>query len=164
MDENDAYQSGEVFLSMVQTEYQNEKDRASALDSKIAFSIPIISTYFFLLIQDTDFKELWSSGAESGYFRAFIYLAAIFTAFSSLLWMISATWTHKLKKLDIRRSYPMKAMSMTKESFSVKVARDYLRKIEQDREENGDAYKKYQLGWLFSIGSLFCFLLYTLMT
>ncbi|MBQ9521904.1 MAG: hypothetical protein IJR72_04965 [Oscillospiraceae bacterium] len=59
MDDN-AYQSGEIFLSMVQTEYQTEKDRAAAFDSKIAFSIPIISAYFFLLAQDTNIVTIQS--------------------------------------------------------------------------------------------------------
>ena len=175
MEEKDAYQSGEVFLSMAQTEYQNEKDRAAALDAKIAFSIPVISTYFFLLVQDTNFKALWHFVLETEYsvlqaehsteiMAIAFYFAAVFTAFASLIWMISASWTHHFKELNIRRSYPIKTVSMPKEFFSAKVAKDYLRKIEQNRDENRKNYSRYQSGWGFSIGSLFCFLLYTLMT
>lgn len=92
------------------------------------------------------------------------YFVAVLTALTSLLWMIHATWTHNFRELDIRQSYTAKTISMRKEFFSAKVAQDYLRKIEWNREANRITSKEYQLGWIFAICSLTCFLLYTVTT
>lgn len=161
-----------MFLSMAQTEYQNEKDRAAALDSKIALSLPVISAYFFLLAQDENIQKLWRSAWEGPYsaekmreiFPLLLYLVAVFTALFSLFWMIHATWTHHFKEFDIRQSYTAKVMSMPKELFSARMARYYLLQIEQNRMNNRITSREYQLGWAFSLISLACFLPYALMS
>ncbi|MBQ6986332.1 MAG: hypothetical protein IJQ25_05015 [Oscillibacter sp.] len=167
-----SYESSEMFLSMVQKEYESEKERAAALDSKISLSLPVISAYFFLLAQDANIRELcaiaWSleeSVETTGIFSTLaLYFVAVLTAFCSLLWMIHATWTHQFQELDIAQSYNAKVMSMPKELFSARIAKYYLTKIEQNQEANKITSNEYQLGWIFGIISLICFLLYTVMT
>ena len=44
-------QSGEVLLEIAKSEYQNEFNRSSVLDTKIGIALPIIATYFFLILQ-----------------------------------------------------------------------------------------------------------------
>lgn len=39
-------QSGEVLLEIAKSEYQNEFNRSSVLDTKIGIALPIIATYF----------------------------------------------------------------------------------------------------------------------
>ena len=166
------YQSSEKFLSMVQREYESEKERAAALDSKIALSLPVISAYFFLLAQDTHIRELcavaWNlenSPETTGIFSMIaLYFVAVLTAFCSLLLMIHATWTHHFQEIDIAQSYTAKALSMPTELFSARIAKYYLTKIEQNQKANGITSNEYQLGWIFGILSLICFLLYTVMT
>ena len=157
---------------MVQKEYESEKKRAAALDSKIALSLPVISAYFFLLAQDKNIQELcavaWNlenSPETTGiFFRLALYFVAVLTAFCSLLWMIHATWTHHFQEIDIAQSYTAKALSMPPELFSARIAKYYLTKIEQNQKANGITSNEYQLGWIFGILSLICFLLYTVMT
>ena len=166
-----SYESSEMFLSMVQKEYESEKERAAALDSKIAFSLPVISAYFFLLAQDTHIRELWPVIMESGYsienMRLFLmllpYVAAVVTVFLSLFWMIHATWTHNFKELDIMRSNDAKFMSMSKELFSARIATDYVEQVEKNRTANRRRSKEYRTGWIFGIISLSCFVTYTIM-
>ena len=163
------YESSEMFLSMARKEYESEKERAAALDSKIAFSLPVISAYFFLLAQDTHIRELWPVIMESGYsienVRLFLmllpYVAAVVTVFLSLFWMIHATRTHNFKELDIMQSNNAKVMSMSKELFSARIAIDYVKQVEKNRVANGRRSKEYQTGWIFGIVSLSCFLTYT---
>ena len=157
------YESSEMFLSMARKEYQDEKDRAAALDSKIAFSIPVISAYFFLLAQDTNIKKLWPVTREAAQFVSlFLYLVAICAAFLALVWMIHSTWAHNFKEIEITQSNNAKVMSMPKELFSARTATYYLRRIERNRKENGVRAREYKLGWIFCIISLACFLPYTL--
>lgn len=166
------YESSEKFLSMVEKEYESEKKRAAALDSKIALSLPVISAYFFLLAQDAHIRELWPSISETVYsseqMRAFLpvvlYLIAVFTAFLALFWMIHATWAHHFMDLDVEQSYTAKVMSMPQELFSARIARYYLLQIKQNRINNRVTLKEYQLGWTFGLISLMCFLPYALMS
>ena len=79
------YESSELFLSMAQTEYQNEIDRAAALDSKVGISLPVIATYFFLIIQETDIGSLWNfaPGAKNSILELFtlsFYPVTVITA------------------------------------------------------------------------------------
>ena len=162
------YQSSEKFLSMVQRDYESEKERAAALDSKIALSLPVISAYFFLLAQDTRIRELWPFVMEAGYSVAsvrqflslLLYVIAILTAFFSLFLMIHATWTRNFKELDIMRSNNAVFMSMSPELFSARVVTDYVRQVERNRKANGIRSKEYRTGWIFGLVSLSCFLLY----
>ena len=48
--DHDFLQSGEVLLEITKSEYQNEFNRASVLDTKIGITLPVIATYFFLLL------------------------------------------------------------------------------------------------------------------
>ena len=163
-----SYESSEMFLSMVQKEYESEKERAAALDSKIALSLPVISAYFFLLAQDTHIRELWPFVMEAGYSVAsvrqflslLLYVIAILTAFFSLFLMIHATWTRNFKELDIMRSNNAIFMSMSPELFAARIVTDYLRQVDRDREANGVRSKEYRTGWTFGLASLSAFLLY----
>ena len=163
------YESSEMFLSMARKEYESEKERAAALDSKIAFSLPVVSAYFFLLAQDANIQKLWPAVTENGYsienVRLFLilspYVAAVATAFLSLFWMIHATWTHNFKELNIMQSNNAKVMSMSRELFSARIAIDYVKQVEKNRTANGRRSREYQTGWIFGIVSLVCFLTYT---
>ena len=164
-----SYESSEMFLSMAQKEYESEKERAAALDSKISLSLPVISAYFFLLAQDTNIQKLWPVVMENGYsienIRFFLslllYVVAIVSVFLSLFWMIHATWTHNFKELDITRSNDARFMSMSKELFSARIATDYVEQVEKNRTANSRRSKEYRTGWIFGLISLSCFLTYT---
>ena len=157
---------------MVQKEYESEKERAAAIDSKIALSLPVISAYFFLLAQDTIIRKLWPFVMESGYSAAnvrqflslLLYVIATLTAFFSLFLMIHATWTRNFKELDIMRSNNAKFMSMSPELFSARIVTDYLRQLERNRKANGVRSTEYRVGWIFGLVSLSCFLLYQVIT
>ena len=51
------FQAGPLFLDIVRAEYQNEKQRTSTIDSKVGITLPIVATYFFLVLQYTDVKK-----------------------------------------------------------------------------------------------------------
>ena len=162
------YKSSELFLSMIKAEYQNEKETATAIDSKIALSLPVVCAYIFLVVQDENIRQLWLSitkARATGSLEAMLsgfFVVAIVTALMSLIFMIHSTWTHDFKGVDITQSYNEKSMSMSKERFSADMAKVYLENVKQYREENSARAKEYQFAWLFGIASLCFFLLYTL--
>ena len=57
--DSDFLQSGEVLLDIARSEYQNEFNRTSVLDTKIGITLPIVATYFFLIIQFESIREVF---------------------------------------------------------------------------------------------------------
>ena len=45
------FQSSEILFEIVKSEYQNEFNRTSVIDTKVGITLPIIATYFFLVLQ-----------------------------------------------------------------------------------------------------------------
>lgn len=44
---NGDFQSSEILFEIVKSEYQNEFNRTSVIDTKVGITLPIIATYFF---------------------------------------------------------------------------------------------------------------------
>lgn len=57
-------QSGEVLLEIAKSEYQNEFNRSSVLDTKIGIALPIIATYFFLILQYKSVRQLFITNPD----------------------------------------------------------------------------------------------------
>ena len=162
------YESSEIFLSMVQTEYQNEIDRSAALDSKVGISIPVISTYFFLIVQETDIQNLWNFtlNAEISVLQiivSLLYSVAIVTAIISLILMILSIMTRNYKKVAVKEFDNAKEMSRSKEHIAAIIATYYVLAIEWNTSQNNKKAQEYCWGWLFGIISLVDFSLYALM-
>lgn len=159
------YETSEAFLSMVQTEYQHEIDRASALDSKLGISLPVIATYFFLIIQETDIKSLWNFTPDAviffpGLFVLLLYPITVITAIISLVLMIRAVMTRNYMSVDMTQLYTAKELSRPKEQFAAIMATYYLVSVKNNREQNNKKAKIYQSAWTFGIVSLVYFALY----
>ncbi len=163
------YESSEIFLSMVQAEYQHEIDRAAALDSKLGISLPVIATYFFLIIQETDIGSLWNFIPKTGIaiselFVLLLYPITVITAVISLCSMISAIMIREYLKIPVINLNNAKQMSRPKEVFSAITATYYVVAIENNSKQTNKKAKAYQLGWTFGVISLTYFALYMSIT
>lgn len=159
------YESSEEFLSMVQAEYQHEIDRAAALDSKLGISLPVMATYFFLIIQETDIGSLWNFAPDTGFsfpglFVLLLYPVTVITAIISLVLMIRAVMTRNYTSVDLTQLYTAKELSRPKEQFVAIIATYYLVSVRNNRKQNNEKAKTYQSAWTFGIVSLVYFALY----
>lgn len=57
--ENGDFQSSEILFEIVKSEYQNEFNRTSVIDTKVGITLPIIATYFFLVLQFKSIKQIF---------------------------------------------------------------------------------------------------------
>ena len=104
------FKSAPVIYEIVKDEYQNEINRTSVLDTKIGIMLPIVSTYFFLVIDKIDavnYKDkLWEhlKSMPQGGMMAYDWLALISLLLSvvSVALLIIAVATHRYKMLDAR--------------------------------------------------------------
>lgn len=164
------YNSSEIFLKSVQAEYQNEISRISVLDSKLNLSLPVISTYFFLVIQRSNLKELynyaWEAESNSVFTIRFLdivaYSIAIVLAIVSLGYTIHAALIHSYKVVDVRQFNNPAEMSVDKNQYSAVISTYYIRAMEINVVQNDERARKYVYGWRFAIASLFCFVTHVL--
>lgn len=167
-----SYESSELFLSIVQLEYQNEFDRTKVIDSKIAVALPIISTYFFLAVQFSSMKKLLDAPISSQSLLAtFIdlciptsYIVALGLASISLLFMFMAISTHSYKTIDSKQFNTASQMSMSKDTYSAAFATIYINATEANRLKNDIRARRYMKGWRYAFISLFCFVIHVLLT
>ncbi|MBR3569800.1 MAG: hypothetical protein IKN96_03220 [Oscillibacter sp.] len=163
------YESSEIFLSMVQAEYQREIDRASVLDSKLSISVPVISAYFLLIIQDSSVKDLLLSISGNEYslkimWTLALYLMVTFTAVCSLLFTVHAVMTRSYEVIDLSVFYAADVLSRPKEQFSAVMSGVYSLAAERNRQQNNRKARDYQLGWIFGTVSLYAYFLYVFFT
>ena len=162
------YESSELFFSMAQIEYQNEKERTSTLDSKLGISLPVISAYFFMVIQDTNIGKLLESAwnyqkspvSKGEYIALALYLVAALAAIISLFHMVRAVMNRNYGSVDMKAFYTAKEMSRPKEQFLAIMINAYLVILEYNRKQNSQKAMEYQTGWIFYMLSLLCFFLY----
>ncbi|MBQ9345750.1 MAG: hypothetical protein IJT94_00235 [Oscillibacter sp.] len=107
------YESSEVFLSMVQADYQNGIERASSIDTKLSISLPIIATYLFGIVQYSSLGDLLES-VEGCVWRAVImlsYVLMLVSAFASLILMVVSVSTHNYETVNMRKLNNAEQMS-----------------------------------------------------
>ena len=61
---NGDFQSSEILFEIVKSEYQNEFNRTSVIDTKVGITLPIIATYFFLVLQFKSIKQIFTTGVN----------------------------------------------------------------------------------------------------
>lgn len=94
--DHDFLQSGEVLLEITKSEYQNEFNRASVLDTKIGITLPVIATYFFLLLQFDSVKKLFLAKTNSANMLTtlvsicipLIFMAAVVSAAAAFIFFV----------------------------------------------------------------------------
>ena len=101
-------QSGEVLLEIAKSEYQNEFNRSSVLDTKIGIALPIIATYFFLILQYKSVRQLFITNPDCTNIMTLIlsvcipiiFVAAIISAAIALIYLFRAIVTHSYQTID----------------------------------------------------------------
>lgn len=169
MDEN-FLQSGEVLLEMTKTEYQNEFSRTTILDSKVGITLPIIATYFFLVLQYDSIKKLFDSEVDNASVLSalisisvpLLFTATLLFASISLLYFFRAISTRAYKTVDPNCFNNGKKLTQPKHVFSSVMVTYYIRALEHNRNVNDERAKLYTRGWTSAIISLGLFVLYVL--
>ena len=161
------FESSEVFLSMVQAEYQNEIERAASIDTKLSISLPIIATYLFSIVQYSGLRILDSMVGSMG-IRAFlfiiIYALFLFFAGISCVQMVMSTVTHQYETVDMNKLNSARHISMPKEQYCAAVSARYIHAAFRNALQNDKRGKLHTRGWISAAVSLACFGLFALAT
>lgn len=166
--DSDFLQSGEVLLDIARSEYQNEFNRTSVLDTKIGITLPIVATYFFLIIQFESIRKVFLCEVNSKNILTVIwsvctplfFLSAIIVGAISLLLLLYVITTHSYQTIDPSCFNCNDKMSLPPKIFSGVMVTYYIRATTHNRETNDKRVTLYQRGWITAIISLALFVIY----
>lgn len=169
---NDEFlQSGQALLEIAKSEYQNEFNRTSVLDTKIGIALPIIATYFFLVLQFDNMKLLLLSNIDCTNVatvllfvsKPLIFLGTIISASFALIYLFRAIITHSYQTIDPRYFNDSNTMSQPEHIFSGVMVTYYIKAIEHNRNTNDKRVRLYRRGWISTMVSLGLFVAYILL-
>ncbi len=169
--ESEDYESSEILLEIAKAEYQNEFSRTSVIDTKVGITLPIIVTYFFLVLQFESVKNIFSKQIDTRNAVAllcsvcspFIYFAAIVCAGAALVFLFRAIITQSYQKIDPRWFNEKDIMSRPRNVFSAVMVTYFIQAIEHNSDTNNARIILYKRGLVFAIISLGFFVLYIFM-
>lgn len=165
---NEEFESAEVLLEITKAEYQNELSRTSVLDTKVGITLPIIATYFFLVLQFDSIKDIFSVRPDTENIAALVfsvcgplvYLATIICAAIALLELFRAITTQSYRTIEPRSFNDKEKMSYPKNVFSAIMVTFYIRALDHNRSINDARASMYKNGWSVALVSLFLFVCY----
>ena len=107
---NGDFQSSEILFEIVKSEYQNEFNRTSVIDTKVGITLPIIATYFFLALQFKSMKQIFTTRVNIqtvattlfSICNPLIYIATIVCAAIALIYLFRAIITQSYQAVDPR--------------------------------------------------------------
>ncbi len=165
---NGDFQSSEILFEIVKSEYQNEFNRTSVIDTKVGITLPIIATYFFLVLQFKSIKQIFTTGVNIqnvattlfSICNPLIYIATIVCAAIALIYLFRAIITQSYQTVDPRSFNDKEKMSHPKEVFSAVMVTYYIRALEHNHFTNDKRVRLYKRGWIFAMISLGLFVCY----
>mgnify|MGYP005869434941 CR=1 FL=1 len=170
--ENEEFESSEILLEIVKSEYQNEFQRTSVLDTKVGITLPIIATYFFLLLQFDSIKQVFVAKPDTQNIATtlfsvcspLIYIITIICSGAALMYLFQAIITQSYKTVDPRCFNTKEKMSQSKTVFSAVMVTYYIQALEHNHSTNDIRVALYKRGWILAMISLGLFVCYIFLT
>lgn len=162
------FQAGPLFLDIVRAEYQNEKQRTSTIDSKVGITLPIVATYFFLVLQYTDVKKIFQNPVEIetvasvlySVLPPILYLTTLVFAGFALFFLFRVISMHTYAIVNIQYYNTPETIDRSPERFSAGIVDDFIEATMESSETNDLRTKLYKRGWRYALISLAFFVLY----
>ena len=165
------FQSAEKLLEVVRLEYQNEINRTSIIDTKTGITLPIVATYFFLVLQFRSIRDIFGvelkvkTTAELFYELGIpvIYICSIVCALFSLVWLFRVVISSPYEMIDPVPFNDKKTMSQPENIFAAAMVTYYIRALEKNHSVNDRRVILYKQGWTYAIISLSTFFAYVIL-
>ena len=152
--QNNRYRSGKIILETAKSEYEVEIDRTKILDTKVGITLPIVVTYYFMILQDGRILEFWGESCNTeckGYMgfvavMSFLYLSAIICDSLALYKLYKAIVSHTYKKIELDSFMDEASLAKPENEFAAGLAVSYAMALENNREVSGQRAELYDAG------------------
>lgn len=166
------FPAGPVLLDIARAEYAHEIDRATKIDGKVGVTLPIVATYFFLVLQDGTIQEKMRSPVSGETFLAalgsmlpqLIYIATLVLAALSIYFLFCAIKSNEYQKINAGEFWDLDDMSMSKAEFSLYMVDVFAEVINQNMPVNDRRIAWYERGWKLALISLGVYVVYIILS
>lgn len=160
------YPSGEVLLQICKSEYENELNRTSVIDSKANIVISLAGVFFVAITQIIDLKKIFQIKIESFVdtllptILLLTILGSITTAFIALTFFLRVIFTKSYKALDAKYYYDIEKLKQEIQLYSIAASQFYIEATNVNAVLNDIRVKWYKRGLVLLIISIGAFALY----
>ena len=158
----------DLLLDTAKSEYDNEHNRTSIIDSKTSIALPIISAYFLALAEINDFRFIFDIRIKS-FFDVIVpmvlfisYSSSIILAFVAVIKMVSVINTRQYNTINVSELYDDDYLKPDQPVLSVELIRLYIKATLSNKSQNDSRVILYKQGWKFTIISIVTFVVYIL--
>lgn len=161
-------QAVEVLLSTAKSEYENEHNRTSVIDSKTSIALPIISAYFLALAPMNDFKSIFDVKIEKFVdviipaVTLLTYVGSLALAFVAVVMMVKVVTTREYNTIKTADLYDEDFLKHKKIALEIKLIQLYIEATQNNKAENDSRIPLYKKGWLLTTISIVLFVAYVI--
>ena len=159
------FPSGEIYMDIAKSEYENELKRTQTIDTKTNISLVVVTAFFFAIASYVHYKEYFeiSITSVSEAVWPLCQLSAIVAAFVlvtlSIVWFMRVITVRSYKVLEAKYYSDVEAISTERGLYAAGVAKHYINATIINSETNQKRVKVYQHGVIFAIISIILFAL-----
>ena len=155
-----------LLLETAKSEYDNEHNRTSVIDSKTSIALPIISTYFLALAQMNDYKTIFTFNINS--FKDLIIPILMFLTYTSSLALELIAVIMLAKVISMKDYNTIKVQDLYDNDYlaeepiflTIKLTNLYIEATNFNRKSNDLRVPLYKKGWLLTVVSIVLFVIY----
>lgn len=161
-------QAVEVLLSTAKSEYENEHNRTSVIDSKTSIALPIISAYFLALAPMNEFKSIFNVKIEKFVdviipaVTLLTYVGSLALAFVAVMMMVKVVTTREYNTIKTADLYDEDFLKHKKIALEIKLIQLYIEATQNNKAENDSRIPLYKKGWLLTTISIVLFVAYVI--
>lgn len=157
-----------VLLDTAKSEYDNEHNRTSVIDSKTSIALPIISAYCLALAQMNDYKAIFTMQINS--FRDMLIPSCLFLTFTISLLLALISVIMMVKVIKMRDYHVIKVEDLYDNDYfqeeplflSIKLIELYIEATELNKSANDNRIPLYKKGWILTVVSIVLFVTYVI--
>lgn len=158
-----------LLMDIAKEEYSNELSRTTTIDNKTNISLPIISAYFFMLAQSTEYRTLFDIPIDSfddliaPTIFLLLYISSLVLSFFACIEMIKVIFFKKYITINVEDLYNDDFLKRDSTVLATNLIDLYTQAISHNKTQNDSRIKLYKIGWILAVLSISLFVMYTLL-
>lgn len=157
-----------LLLSTAKSEYENERNRTSVIDSKTGIALPITSAYFLALAQMNNFENIFNIHIETfsdsiiPMVLLFTYSGSLILSFIAVIMMVKVVTAREYTVLKAIDLYDEDYLKNEKTALEIKLIQLYIDATQNNKTANDLRIPLYRAGWRLTTVSLALFVVYVI--
>lgn len=158
-----------LLMNTSREEYNNELSRTTTIDNKTNISLPIISAYFFMLAQSTEYRTLFDVSIDSfddlilPTVFLLLYISSLVLSFFACIEMIKVIFFKKYITINVEDLYNDDFLKRDSAVLSTELIGLYAQAISHNKTQNDSRIRLYKNGWILAVLSISLFVMYILL-